>query len=166
MELKPLVSLSYEYFFTLANTIILFLILRKILFKRVLKVIDDRNEEIRLNIEKGEKAKAEGLKFKSEYESKVEEAQNEGQMIIDFAKKRAEKKSEQIISDAKNEAVLIKEKASIDIDRERQQTLNDAKNQISDIAIMAASKVIESDIDKSKHEKLIDDFISEIGDVR
>lgn len=166
MQFKPLVGLSYEFVFTLVNTVVLFLVLRKILFKKVLGIIDDRKAEIAQNLQKGEQAKQEGLKFKSEYENKVGEARNEGQMIVDSAKKRAEEKSEQIILEAKNEAIAIKAKASMDIERERQQTLNEVKDEISNIAIMAASKVIENDIDKSKHEELINEFINEIGDVK
>ena len=88
------------------------------------------------------------------------------QEIIKQATLRAEKKSEEIISTAKNEATSIKEKASKDIAQERQKVMNEVKDDISSIALLAASKVIESDLDKSKHEKLINDFIKEVGEAQ
>ena len=61
MEFKPLVGLTYELFFTLANVLILFLILRKVLFKKIIDVMDARDADIKNNIEAGQKAKEEGI---------------------------------------------------------------------------------------------------------
>ena len=143
-----------------------FLILKKILFKPVMKILDEREANIKNDIEQGKKAKEEGLKYKSEYETKVGAARSEGQQIVEMAKRRAEEKSLEIITNAKKEAENIKLKASADIEKERQQAYNDVKEEISSIALLAASKVIEKDIDKSKHEELIDEFIREVGDAK
>ena len=166
MEFKPLVGLTPEVFITIANTLVLFLILKKVLFKPVMKIMDEREADIKSDIEQGKKAKEEGLKFKSEYETKVGAARDEGQQIVEMAKRRAEEKSSEIIASAKREAENIKTKASTDIEKERQQAYNDVKGEISSIALLAASKVIEKDIDKSKHEELIDEFIKEVGDAK
>lgn len=166
MEFKPLVGLTYELFFTLANVLILFLILRKILFKKIIDVMDARDADIKNNIEAGEKAKEEGMKFKSEYETRIQDARDEGQMIVDFARKRAEEKSDTIISEAKKEAEYIKQKANNEIAKEKEQVFNNIKSEISEIAVLAASKVIEKDIDKAKHEDLIENFIKEVGEAK
>lgn len=166
MEFKPLVGLTYELFFTLANVLILFLILRKVLFKKIIDVMDARDADIKNNIEAGQKAKEEGMKFKSEYETKIRDARDEGQMIVDFARKRAEEKSDTIISEAKKEAEYIKQKANNEIAKEKEQAFNNIKSEISEIAVLAASKVIEKDIDKAKHEDLIENFIKEVGEAK
>ena len=166
MEFKPLVSLSYEFFFTIINTIALFFILRRLLFKPVIKIIDDRERDIKDRIDEGNRAQEEGLKFKEEYEGKLDQVKNQGQEILELSKKRADERAEKIIFEARQEASAIKEKASLDIERERQQAFEDVKGEISDIAILAATKVIEKDMDTDKHKELIDDFISKVGDVR
>ncbi|MBC2576312.1 F0F1 ATP synthase subunit B [Peptostreptococcus canis] len=166
MEFKPLVGLTPELFIVLANTLILFLVLKKLLFEKVMHVMDEREAGIKSDMEIGERAKEEGLRLKSEYEEKIDLAKNESQEIFDKARKRAEEKSSEIIAQAKVEATNIKEKASEDIARERQTVFNNIKSEISDMALLAASKVIEKDIDKEKHEDLIDDFIKDVGDAR
>ncbi|AUN12962.1 ATP synthase subunit B [[Clostridium] sordellii] len=165
-ELKPLIGVSYELLFQLINTFLVFVILKKLLFKPVLGIIEARQKDIQTNLAQGEKTKSEGEKFKKEYEEKLSSAKDQGQEIIKQATLRAEKKSEEIISTAKNEATSIKEKASKDIAQERQKVMNEVKDDISSIALLAASKVIESDLDKSKHEKLINDFIKEVGEAQ
>ena len=72
--------------------------------------------------------------------------------------------SSEIIAAAKQEASQLKEKASKDVEQERQKVMNEIKNEISNIAILAASKVIEKDIDSKKHKELIDNFIKEVGE--
>ena len=84
--------------------------------------------------------------------------------IIKQATLRAEQKETEIIANAKEEASQLKEKASKDVEQERQKVMNEIKNEISNIAVLAASKVIEKDIDSNKHKELIDNFIKEVGE--
>lgn len=166
MEFKPLIGITYELAFQLINTFLVFLILKKFLFKPVMNVMEAREKDIKENLAQGEKTKREGLSLKKEYEDKVSSAKNEGQEIIKQATLRAEQKEAEIISTAKEEAHSIKERASKDVEQERQKVMNEIKDDISDIALLAASKVIEKDIDKSKHKELINNFIKEVGEAK
>lgn len=166
MGLKPVVTLSYELVFQIINTIILFIVLKKILFKPVLNIIDSRENAIKEDIATGENAKNEGLALKAEYEQKISLAKNEGQEIIKQATLRAEQKSNEIISTAKEEANSLKDRANKDIAQEKEKVMNELKNDISSIAILAASKVIEEDIDQAKHEEMINKFIEEVGEAK
>lgn len=166
MEFKPLIGITYELVFQLINTFLVFVLLKKLLFKPVLGIIEAREKDIQENLAQGEKAKNEGISFKKEYEEKVSTAKAEGQEIIKQATLRAEQKESEIISTAKQEAQSLREKASKDVEQERQKVMNEIKNDISDIALLAASKVIEKDLDKSKHEELINNFIKEVGEAK
>ena len=48
-----------------------FFLLKKLLFKPVLGIIEARENDIRENLAQGERAKREGLTLKSEYEEKL-----------------------------------------------------------------------------------------------
>ena len=159
MEFKPLIGITYEFIFQLVNTFLVFFLLKKLLFKPVLGIIEAREKDIREDLAQGERAKKEGLSLKSEYEEKLNSAKEQGQEIIKQATLRAEQKETEIIAAAKQE-----EKASKDVEQERQKVMNEIKNEISNIAILAASKVIEKDIDSKKHKELIDNFIKEVGE--
>ena len=166
MEFKSVVTISWELLFQIINTVILFIVLKKILFKPVLNIIDSREEGIKNDIATGQQAKNEGLALKAEYEQKLAVAKKEGQEIIKQATLRAEQKSDEILSTAKEEASNLKDRASKDIAQEREKVMNELKNDISSIAILAASKVIEEDIDQSKHEEMINKFIEEVGEAK
>lgn len=163
---KNLISITWDLLFQIINTIVLFVILGKILFKPVMKIIDEREKDIQESLALGERSKKEGLAFKKEYEEKINSAKSEGQEIIKQATLRADQKSDEIISNAKLEASRIKEKTAKDVEQERIKAMHEVKNDISNIALLAASKVIEKDIDKSKHEQLINNFIKEVGEAK
>ena len=166
MDFKPVVTITWELAIQIINTIILFWALTKILFKPVLNIIDARENAIKEDIATGQKAKNEGLALKAEYEQKLAVAKDEGQEIIKQATLRAEQKSDEIISTAKEEANSLKERANKDIAQEKEKVMNELKNDISSIAILAASKVIEEDIDQAKHEEMINKFIEEVGEAK
>ena len=146
MDFKPVVTISWELLFQIINTVILFLVLKKLLFKPVLNIIEKRENMIQDDLAAGAKAK------------------NDGKEIIKQATSRAEEKSNQIIADAQAEASSLKSKATKEIAQQKEQAIAEIRNDISDIAILAASKVLEEDIDKSKHEDLIQKFIKEVGE--
>ncbi|GAA3655793.1 F0F1 ATP synthase subunit B [Asaccharospora irregularis] len=163
---KSIIGITYELLFQLINTFLVFVLLRKLLFKPVLNIIEAREKDIKSDLNQGAKAKTEGLALKKEYEEKVGSAKLEGQEIIKQATIRAEQKSQEIITTAKEEATNLKEKANRDVEQERQKVMNEIKDDISSIALLAASKVIEKDIDKNKHEQLITNFIKEVGEAK
>lgn len=78
--------------------------------------------------------------------------------------KRGEDRFEEIVAEAKKEAERITTKANSEIEREKQKAMNEIKDDISEIAMMIASKVIQKDINSSDHDRLIKDFIDNVGD--
>ena len=60
---------------------------------------------------------------------------------------------------AKKEANAIKE-----IVQEKKKAVNEVKGEIGGIAMDIAGKVIEREINEKDHEKLIDEFISNVGE--
>ena len=110
MDFKPVVTISWELLFQIINTVILFLVLKKLLFKPVLNIIEKRENMIQDDLATGAKAKNEGIALKKEYEEKVSLAKEEGKEIIKQATARAEQKSNQIIADAQAEASSLKSK--------------------------------------------------------
>ena len=110
MDFKPVVTISWELLFQIINTVILFLVLKKLLFKPVLNIIEKRENMIQDDLATGAKAKNEGIALKKEYEEKVSLAKEEGKEIIKQATSRAEEKSNQIIADAQAEASSLNQK--------------------------------------------------------
>lgn len=161
-----LVQPGWSFWFQIVNTIILFLILKKLLFKPVSEFMEKRRNEIAGSIKEAEMKNEEAEKYKSEYMNKIEASQEEGRQIVKEAAKRAEDRASEIIKAAEKEAKEIKERANVEIEREREKAINALKDEIASIAMLAASKVIEEDLNEKKHNTLVRKFIDEVGETR
>lgn len=150
--------------FTLANTIALFLVLKKFLWKPVLKIIDDRQKEIDDLYTDAESAKANAEAMEQEYTQKLAEATETGERLVKEAVARGQSREEQIIRQANEEADAIRRKAAADIDREKQKAMSDAKNEISGIALTIAGKVVEKELTAGDQSELVDQFIAQLGE--
>ena len=150
--------------FTWGNLLILYVLMKKLLFKPVTAILEKRRQDVDDIYSSANDAQNEAEKLKTKYETKLSEARGEAQRIINDATKKAETGKEEIISGARKEAKLIVSRAEENIKFEKDAAFDELKNEVSDMAIMLASKIISRDIDESAHHKMIEEFIDSIGE--
>lgn len=151
--------------FTLANTLLLFFVLKKFLFKPVMKIIDDRQKEIDDLYQSADTAKSQANEMRDEYQKKLEEARETGDKIISDAVTRAQSREEEIVSKANKEASAILEKAQEDIALEKKKAMGEVKDNISVIAVSIAGRVVERELTPADQSRLVDSFIDDLGDL-
>lgn len=151
--------------FTLANTVALFLVLKKFLFKPVLKMIQDRQQEIDDMYADADKAKTDAKLMQEEYRQKLSAATATSEKIVKDAVARGQSREEEIIRQANREADAIRDKAAADVSREKRKAVNDAKDQICVIAMDIAGKVVGRELNADDQSQLVDSFIAELGEV-
>ena len=156
----------FTMIFAWLNILILYIVLKKLLFKPLKNMIDSRKAEIDGMYSDAEEAKVSAEKMKDEYEEKLSAAKSESEEILKNALRRATIKEEEILSDAKKKAERVMERASEEIEQEKRRAINEVKDEVSDIAVAIASAVIERDVNEKEHHDLIDDFIDKIGEAK
>ena len=150
--------------FILLNTLTIFFVAKKFLFKPVMKIITERQQEIDNLYADAGAAKEQAKQLQESYQQKLNAAQETSDRIVKEAVARGQSREEQIIRDANAQAASIMDKASRDIAQEKKKAINDAKNEISDLAMAIAGKVVERELKDSDQASLIDGFIRELGD--
>lgn len=150
--------------FILINTLTIFFVAKKFLFGPVMKMIQDRQNEIDGIYADAENAREEAQALQSEYRQKLEGAAEESQRLVKEAVARGQSREEEILRQANREAAAILDKAAADIAQEKKKAINDAKDEISGIAIAIANKVVCREISEKDQADLVDSFISELGD--
>ena len=137
----------------------------KIFFLDKIKaILDQRREAADKEITDAKAAKAEALEIKETYEQNMREAKSQAHEILVHAQKTATVRSEEIINDAQAQAARIKEKAAADIAQEKKKAINDAKDEISGISMAIAEKVVGRQLTADDQQKLINDFLDNLGD--
>lgn len=150
--------------FTLLNTLTVIFVGTKFLFKPVMKIIAERQQEIDDMYANANAAKANAQAMEAEYKQKISAAVQTGDRIVMDAVTRATAREEEILRQANAEAAAILDKASADIALEKKKALNEAKDEISDLALAIAGKVVGRELENADHEALISGFIDQLGE--
>lgn len=152
--------------FTLCNLLILFWVFKHFLFGRVHKILDERQNDVSETYKKADDALDHAKKLESEYTGLMEGAKEESAEMIKVASKKAQMRSDEIISEAKSEASAILAKADEDVEREKKRAQNELRGEISELAVLVAEKVVEKEINEADHDRFINDFIENVGDLK
>lgn len=150
--------------FVLLNTLIIFFVAKKFLFKPVMKIIRERQQEIDDMYTKAGQAEEQASALRAEYEEKLCAAEAEAERTVKEAVIRGQNRQEEIIRQANEQAAAILDKANADIAREKKKAINDAKDEISVIALAVAGKVVGKELKPEDQSLLVDQFIEELGE--
>ena len=150
--------------FVLLNTLTIFFVAKKFLFGPVMKIIQERQQEIDDLYTKAGEAKEQAKALRQEYEDKLSAAAQTSDRLVKEAVARGEAREEEIIRQANAQADAILQKASADIAQEKKKAINEAKDEISVIAMAVAAKVVGRELDDKDQANLVDSFIDELGD--
>ena len=145
------------------NLIILYIVLRKILFKPVTEFMENRTKSIKDSIEDAEKLKAEAFEMKRSYENQLSGAKSEGERLMNEARLRAGNEHDKLVAQAQQEAEAILAKARDEIENEHDQMLKEIRGQVAGLALAAASRVIEANMNTESNRVLVNKFIDEAG---
>ncbi len=149
--------------FTLINTLIIFLIFRFFLYKPVCKILDKRKEMAAAEIAEAQAAKESAAKAEQEYLDRLAAAKTEAAEIVKQATARAQAREEEIVAEANKQAQSIRAKAESDIERDKKRAINEIKDEISEMVVLAASKVVEREISEKDNEEIISGFLANVG---
>ena len=130
----------------------------------VMKIIQDRQQEIDDMYTKAGEAKEQAKLLRQEYEDKLSVATETSERLVKEAVARGQAREEEILRQANAEADAIRRKAGADIAQEKKKAINEAKDEISVIAMAVATKVVGRELGEADQAGLVDSFIDELGD--
>ncbi|WP_454052060.1 F0F1 ATP synthase subunit B [Clostridium sp. Marseille-Q7071] len=145
------------------NFFIFFFILRKFVFKPTMEMIESRKQEVEGSFAKAKLEESRVESLKAEQEDKIKRYREDGQKLIETYKVKAERVYDEMIEEAKKEADIVRARAKQDIEREKRKAEGEIKSQVIDLSLVLAEKALEKKIDEDEHKRLIDEFISKVG---
>lgn len=167
MELLKPLGLNFKLLFIqFVGFMLLFWMLKRFLFTRILDMIQRRSDEIRSAYEANEKAREEAEALRRGYEQKLQEARAEADAIIQLARQTAEKVGQEIIEKTRQEAAQIRERGLAEIEQEKKKVITEIRREVITLSVDIARQVIEKAIDQHEAERLADKVIANIGSMR
>ena len=134
-------------------------ILSKLALKPMLNAINNREDQIRGDIENAKKQRDEAEELLNQHKELMTSAESEAQKIVKENQQLAEKTKQTMIETARIEADKIIENAKKEIDRQKDSALSSLRAEVADLAIGAAEKIIIQKLDKSEHANVINEYI-------
>lgn len=165
MQFLDIISVNiWDILISFANLLIMFLILKRVLFKPVQRMFETRRKQVESIYEEADENRSAAVSMKQEYETKMASAREEADSLVRSAVQTAQKRGDAIVAEASSQASHLKQKAEEEIAQEKRQMLQDVRGEISDIAVSIAAKVVEREIKPEDHRELVDEFIRNVGE--
>lgn len=154
----------WQILISLINLFLLFLIVKKFLFKPVKKVLSARQAQLDDQYAKAKKAENEAEANRIAWKDKKTQLDHEANAILQSATERAAYREEQIVSEARERADSLIRQAEAEASLERKKAEADIKREIVEVSGALTEKMLEREINPQDHRQLIDSFIEEIGE--
>ena len=165
MQSLEIISVNiWSILVSLANLLIMFLILKRFLFKPVQKMMAARKQQVDQIYQDAKENRDSAINLKQEYEARLAAAREEADGLVRNAVQTAQRKGDAIVAEANSQASHLKQKAEQEIAQEKKQMLQDVRGEISDIAVSIASKVVEREVKKQDYDGFVDEFIKNVGE--
>jgi F-type H+-transporting ATPase subunit b len=149
----------------IVNFLLLLAILYFFAYKRILAMMDRRSERIRESLEAADRAKEEADRAREDMRGQIAESRRESQAVLEQARQAAERHREEAHLRAQEEAKAFLERARRDIELERDRAINEVRRHFSELAIMAAEKVVRRSLDRDAHKELVEEVLKEGGEL-
>ena len=165
MQTLDVISVNlWQMLVSIANLLILFLLIKKFLYKPVKNMLAKRRAAIDADYDAAREAKESALKDKAAYDEKLAGAKAEAENVINNAVLVAKARENEILADAKEKAQGIVRRAESDAALELKKAEDSIRREIVEVSSMLTEKVLERQVSKDDHKRLIDSFIEGMGE--
>ena len=149
---------------TLVTFVLLLIVLRAVAWRPLLKMLDEREQRIQDALDQAENARQEAQTAVEENREALAQAQLEARTAIAQARETAERVAQDVQEKAEAEAEQLLQQAQRTIQQEQAKALQELRNQASELAILAAGKLLKENLDDERNRRIVDEFIGRIPD--
>jgi F-type H+-transporting ATPase subunit b len=148
------------------NFFILLFILKKFLYKPMLRFLRERRESIEEGLKKSELAEKQFKEMRELQARELAKTRQEAQKIVDEAKKRAADAQGEMLAAGKAQAETLFAKAEKDITQLKNQRLAEAEKEIGKLALVGMEYLLKEQVSEEKRTALQDEAIGHIKSLK
>lgn len=150
--------------FTIINLLVLYAVLRKVLFGKVNDVLEQRAQLVRQELDAAQAGNRQAQELKAQYEGRLQDAHQEAAKIVADAQTRAQRVYDGTVAEAQSEAQRLRHEAQAQIASERETMLRSARQEVASLALLAAAKAAGRSMDGNDDKAFVDEFLLEVGE--
>jgi F-type H+-transporting ATPase subunit b len=150
-------------FWTLITFFLVALLLRRVAWGPILKVVDEREKSIAASIESAKRERAEAERLLAEQKDAIQKARAEAADMMRRNAEDVEKLRNELVSKARAEAEAQKTDALREIQNEKAKAVNDVKKVAADLAIQITEKLLNKQLDDKTQKDLANQYLAEVS---
>ena len=147
---------------TVCNFLLLVYLLKKFAWNRIIGALEAREQQIAQDKLQAQQAREAAEKIKSELDEKLAQIADEAAKKMAEAVKMGETQKEQLLAVAKEQSERLAEQAKAQIEAEKNKALSDVRGEIARVSVLAASKVIEQQLNEDAAKAVVDRVLAEV----
>jgi F-type H+-transporting ATPase subunit b len=155
---------AFKVMWAMINFFILLAILYKFAYGPILQMLDDRKNTIESSLRHAEEIRVDIERMKQETQQNLMDSRKEAQEIVARAQKIGDDTKAEVLAKAKEEAAIERVRAIAEIESAKERALGELRDTAATLAIMAAEKVLGKVITIEDHQRMVKDFVDEVGD--
>jgi F-type H+-transporting ATPase subunit b len=157
------ISLDKSLIIQAVNFLILLVLLTKLLYKPLMRKMDERTQAIQKSLDEAQAARAEAQKERDEFAAKIQAAHGEAQAIRAEALKEAAEEQRRLVDAAKAEAARLVTNARQELEQDVRRARQELRQEVADLAIAVSQQLIKKSLNDSEHRRVVDDAIARMG---
>lgn len=147
---------------TVCNFLLLVYLLKKFAWNRIIGALESREQQIAQDKLQAQQAREAAEKVKRELDEKLSQIADEAAKKMAEAVKMGETQKEQLLAAAKEQSERLIEQAKAQIEAEKNKALSDVRGEIARVSVLAASKVIEQQLNENSAKAVVDRVLAEV----
>ncbi len=148
---------------TIITFLIVLAVLRVVAWKPLIGALTAREDKIRSSLAEAELAQQNAQKLLEENRRQLARAEEQSQRILKEGRDLAERIKAEIMEKANRSAQQSIAQARDEIKREKESALMQLRSEVADLAILAAGKILDANLDTPKQRALVDAVIKDLN---
>jgi F-type H+-transporting ATPase subunit b len=141
---------------------LLYLVLRRYLFRPLLAVMALRTKEIADGLDAAQQSKTALAHVEEERDRLLAQAREEGREHVRQAVREADETRERLLAEAREEASRLRTRGHEAVEMERDQAMHEVRRTVVDLALLAASRAVLQRMDERAHRQAVEEFITNL----
>lgn len=158
-----MLTLNLNLLYTVVNVLILFLLLRKFLYKPVMGIIAQRQKQVDDALNAAETSKKEAATAMNAAQDKLRNVDTEAAARREAYEQQAETAKQQLLAEAQKQADAIVAEGKAAAEAERQHKLREADAQTTALARAMCEKLLSRNLTEQDDSRLLDDLLEKAG---
>lgn len=143
------------------SLLIIYIIVKKLLYKPITEMIDKRKALIEKQLREAEEKTAASVKNAKEARAKLDAAQADAAKIVSEANSRALLEADRVVKNARMEALKNSKRADEELRQERNTMLHEVRSEVTSLSMAIATKLVGESVNNEETRQKVNKWIDD-----